>query len=272
MRSLLIAAGKEALSAAAEQEILSYGAQAIPPLIALLEDRELWMTDAPGQGHAPIVASNLLAELGAEQAIEPMLRALQDSEPMDVIYSELLRDLERLGEPAFAPALAAYERATDGEYRSSLCSVLAKAGVKDDRVLAILVEQLAKEPVLGAANLAEYGDPRAIPHLSQALDDYEVSDDDSPFANQAVIELNAAIEELGGELSATQKKKLRQAVRPRDDWRGKMLGALDGHADRELNSKQPRRKLGRNERCWCGSGKKYKKCHLASDEEQKRKQ
>ena len=25
-------------------------------------------------------------------------------------------------------------------------------------------------------------------------------------------------------------------------------------------------KLGRNEPCWCGSGKKYKKCHLDADE------
>lgn len=24
--------------------------------------------------------------------------------------------------------------------------------------------------------------------------------------------------------------------------------------------------VGRNELCWCGSGKKYKKCHLKSDE------
>jgi hypothetical protein len=24
--------------------------------------------------------------------------------------------------------------------------------------------------------------------------------------------------------------------------------------------------LGRNDACWCGSGKKYKKCHLKSDE------
>ena len=24
--------------------------------------------------------------------------------------------------------------------------------------------------------------------------------------------------------------------------------------------------IGRNELCWCGSGKKYKKCHLKSDE------
>lgn len=26
-------------------------------------------------------------------------------------------------------------------------------------------------------------------------------------------------------------------------------------------------KLGRNSPCWCGSGKKYKKCHLARDRE-----
>lgn len=25
-------------------------------------------------------------------------------------------------------------------------------------------------------------------------------------------------------------------------------------------------RLGRNDICWCGSGKKYKNCHLASDE------
>lgn len=24
--------------------------------------------------------------------------------------------------------------------------------------------------------------------------------------------------------------------------------------------------LGRNDRCWCDSGKKYKNCHLAADE------
>lgn len=24
--------------------------------------------------------------------------------------------------------------------------------------------------------------------------------------------------------------------------------------------------LGRNDRCWCGSGKKYKACHLSADD------
>lgn len=27
--------------------------------------------------------------------------------------------------------------------------------------------------------------------------------------------------------------------------------------------------LGRNDVCWCGSGKKYKKCHLKSDEQKR---
>jgi hypothetical protein len=29
---------------------------------------------------------------------------------------------------------------------------------------------------------------------------------------------------------------------------------------------RPEPKIGRNDPCWCGSGKKYKKCHLAADE------
>jgi len=28
----------------------------------------------------------------------------------------------------------------------------------------------------------------------------------------------------------------------------------------------PETRLGRNDLCWCGSGRKYKQCHLAADE------
>ena len=33
-------------------------------------------------------------------------------------------------------------------------------------------------------------------------------------------------------------------------------------ADEQTGERNP----GRNESCWCGSGKKYKKCHLIEDE------
>jgi hypothetical protein len=31
-------------------------------------------------------------------------------------------------------------------------------------------------------------------------------------------------------------------------------------------TEEPKTPIGRNDVCWCGSGKKYKKCHLKSDE------
>jgi len=34
-----------------------------------------------------------------------------------------------------------------------------------------------------------------------------------------------------------------------------------GHKPR----RRPHRKLGRNDPCWCGSGKKYKHCHMRED-------
>jgi len=48
------------------------------------------------------------------------------------------------------------------------------------------------------------------------------------------------------------------------------MGIFD-KIDRLLNSKteeRPRQRPGRNELCWCGSGKKYKQCHLPADEKQ----
>jgi len=37
--------------------------------------------------------------------------------------------------------------------------------------------------------------------------------------------------------------------------------------------KEPKKEVipGRNDICWCGSGKKYKRCHLETDDEKRRK-
>jgi uncharacterized protein YecA (UPF0149 family) len=37
------------------------------------------------------------------------------------------------------------------------------------------------------------------------------------------------------------------------------------------HEQEPERYPARNELCWCGSGLKYKKCHLSSDEEKAEK-
>jgi len=38
----------------------------------------------------------------------------------------------------------------------------------------------------------------------------------------------------------------------------------------EPSAKKPRETPGRNEPCWCGSGKKYKYCHLREDQRKRR--
>ncbi len=43
----------------------------------------------------------------------------------------------------------------------------------------------------------------------------------------------------------------------------RVVGLLKGMNENEI---APELKLGRNESCWCGSGKKYKKCHLPEEE------
>ncbi len=46
------------------------------------------------------------------------------------------------------------------------------------------------------------------------------------------------------------------------------MGLFDGmlRALRKNERVAPVTKPGRNGACWCGSGKKYKKCHLPTDE------
>jgi len=44
---------------------------------------------------------------------------------------------------------------------------------------------------------------------------------------------------------------------------GLLKGVLNYFAPGE---EKPEQNLGRNEQCWCGSGKKYKHCHLHEDE------
>lgn len=44
---------------------------------------------------------------------------------------------------------------------------------------------------------------------------------------------------------------------------GLLQGILNYFTPKEDNIQQV--KVGRNDLCWCGSGKKYKKCHLDED-------
>jgi hypothetical protein len=167
--------------------------------------------------------------------------------------------------------------------RLSIRGVLAKLGVREERIYQLLVEALQRDLMDGipAMHLADYGDPRALPILSRALDLYEFSTSETMMANHAIIELEDAIRRLGGTLSPEQQEKV-QRIRGQDrPQRERFLALLDaavGRMDLETSPVRGARalrsaapppravgKVGRNAPCPCGSGLKYKKCCLGKE-------
>jgi hypothetical protein len=147
-----------------------------------------------------------------------------------------------------------------------VASVLARVGLRDDRILDLLLAQLRRAPAF-AGNLAEYGDPRALPSLLEALDALELDESGNLFANQTLIEIRCAIEELGGTLTAEQQLKCRRGQAAAESVRQRLLERIEAPADASPPVAPARRhdRPGRNDPCWCGSGKKYKRCHLDAD-------
>jgi len=243
------------LPGGAREEILALGADAVPTLLQVLDDDERG-------GWAQIHAVRLLGEMKISAAIEGMLRALAETDGLDVLHDAVLLSLPEIGEPVVEPALRAYAETDDLELRGSISSILSRVGVVDDRIFAVLLEMLECAP-RHAGDLAHYGDDRALPHLSRAFDAYTLRDSDSPFANQDLVELHAAIEELGGAMTSQQAAKYRKACEPSERWRRQFDAAIES---RTAVERAPAPRPGRNEPCWCGSTRKYKKCHLDDDQ------
>lgn len=162
---------------------------------------------------------NLIPFPGARVAsVAADLDALRDLDPLDPTYSEIVLSLRDGGATLAAAALAAHGTAADPDYQDTLEEVLSQTGVRDDRILAILVAGLRRSPGLAAGNLAAYGDPAAIPALSSALDAASAEDPRRPgYPNPDVVELLAALQELGGIPSPAQWVKRAEVERLRSE-------------------------------------------------------
>jgi hypothetical protein len=134
----------------------------------------------------------LLGDLRAATAVEPKLRVLAQTDPLDILHDRMLSSLHKIGAPAVEPALRAAASA-DEETLDSVVSVLSRVGLRDDRILHLLLAQLRRAPGF-AGNFAEYGDPRTLPSLLEALYAFELDESGNPFATHALIEIRCAVE------------------------------------------------------------------------------
>lgn len=176
------------------------------PLIQILEDRSLLDESAgSGGGWAPIHAADLLGDLRASEAIPALLAALADESYRDLLAETAVESLTAIGAAALEPVLRAHSESSDPYHLMDLESILCSLGVRDERILTILLGALERMPEYGACCLALYGDERAIEPLRQAFDRYLDSDRCSGCV-EAVGEIRAAIRRLGGLLSEEQEQ------------------------------------------------------------------
>lgn len=163
--------------------------------------------------------------------------------------------------------LASFDRCRAPEERARIAEALARTAVKDDRIRAAFVRMLEDDPANGAGYLANYGDRRSLADLSRAVDRLalEPIGDCDVCAGEHLVAMAQATRVLGGKLSDEQWAKIDAVLARREEFWIHLQGSLDALRGRPPSAAcKPR--PGRNGLCHCGSGKKYKRCHLAADE------
>ena len=241
----------EALPQSLRNEVLALGSSVIADLIQLAQNEAVKSESAPGKAWPLIHAVDLLIDLKAEVAIEPLLQILRTSTYNASVYNKISIRLPELGAAVVEPALGlAHDPDIDDAFFEALCCVLSDAGVRDERIFECLCRQFENAQVTGAGAFASYGDERALPLLRQAIEDFEPIWD-SEFGMLELREFLDSYEHIAG---TVPDDLLKHSSRLQDAWEIQF-------AER-LSAKQPAvsNKIGRNEPCPCGSGKKYKKC------------
>src|SRR6266446_6865890 len=162
------------LPEAVQAQILAVGSASIPHLIAILEDA--LADDEADHGWAPAHAARLLGMLGDAQAVPVLLRILEHYAVIDGYHQEAEDALVALGYRAIEACLEAYPTANTEDLRSGIIAVLSRSTEKNERIYQTLLAFLKQSTELGAIYLADYGDPQAIPVLSQMFDALPIDD------------------------------------------------------------------------------------------------
>lgn len=230
-----------------------------------------------GDGWAPYHAAELLGALRAVDAVPAMLRRLASVDPRKSgLRDEIMSAIMKMAPAAHERILDAFADPELAPVRDHLWDLLARSGVRDDRALALLIEQLEHDSQAAPSNLEAYGDAQALPHLQRALE--RERREGSRLSGEA-IELIHAIQALGGSPPPDFADAFARRTRA-EEARQKSLERFFARAATPVAPATPRRERPaapapvvqavvsggpkqppRNGPCSCGSGKKFMKCH-----------
>jgi hypothetical protein len=223
----------------------------VPDLIRMATDSELNEADIDSsEVWAPIHAWRALGQLRAETAIQPLLSLFETADASDWVLEEIPEVLGMIGQPAIAP-LADYmsQASRDPGDRIGAARALERIGTIHPDAREEAVSALTRElerfrtngPDLNGFLVSGLIDLKAVESISTIRD---------AFAHNRVdLSIAGDIEDVEIEMGL-------RTTRTSPAHRTPLLGTLFAPVARA------KPKIGRNDPCPCGSGKKYKKCCL----------
>lgn len=260
-------------------EELASREDASPYLLQLIDKDDYWLHGGPGDGWAPIHALHLLSAIGDIKTLPKLIELANkynDFEHFgDWITEDLASVFAAFGTPAFEELKGAFQNKNLDMYvRDAAGRALIVIATKNPEIKREVVEVFKKvimeeenKELVGfcICSLSDLKDKGVLPFIEQAFAEDRV--------DEGVINLNSVRRRYESEV---QMNKI-DMKEPLDYFKPDNLAHLW-----EVNYKKPlppllapfrrhpisisppqkKKKIGRNEPCPCGSGKKYKKCCL----------
>lgn len=277
------------------EEILAQGEDAVDPLLEVIRrDLHGWPEEAPID-----YALGLLSDLRSPRAVPDVVNILRryDGELLD----EITYKLARFGAPIVDPLCEIIQDRSLTSGQRSIATEGAQFAAGDDLALRARVAEVLREELsvyLGSENqpedyalstwlvvgLANLADPLGRDLVRQAFERdlvetfvidercaeelYAKGGDTRDHTEDRWID---TYEEFYNYHTQQNIDRAEELLRLQEDPLGRLsVGTGDSASEPLPPPIEPIRKAahrpGRNDPCWCGSGKKYKKCHLASDE------
>lgn len=234
---------------------LGFTREHVPELIRMALDPDLhWADSDSPKVWAPVHAWRTLGQLRATEAIEPLLRIFHEIDDSDWVSDDLPKVYGMIG-PSAIPALVRYlADNTHGLYpRASAAHSLERIGnnhpgAYQDCVVALtdlLAGYKKNDPAFNAFIICDLLDLHAVESLDMIREAY---------AHDCVeLSIVGDVEYVEIALGIREERSM-PARHPRLD---RVLPHLDPSAMPFIREAP---KVGRNDLCPCGSGKKYKKC------------
>jgi hypothetical protein len=266
--------------------------------------------EATSWNYADVYAVDLLVQLPlSAPAVRKLLDLISQYEDDDWYSEEIGRELWHAGEVVIEPCLAVLHDRSLHEHERNCAAGLLEELAKDqpdlrDRIADGLVEVMSSvgrenetwdDWAVNAFMLGALGETRAeryIPFVQQMfeLDRVDVMILDQEWVLDTIqgkdpmerhkdnfdpdsdeIDLKAGLERAQSFFEALKSRKSpgespwssAPQISPPPPTSGP---GLPGYWEQVVAPKRP----GRNDPCWCGSGKKYKRCHMREDQEKDR--